>query len=243
MEDVGGSILTPAMGTAINLADLGRRIRAARLARRLTLEEAVARTDFTVSWLSKIENGLLAPSLEGLVRLAAVLECGVDSLVAGLVAAPRYVVDRAHEGPRTAGRDGRQGAAVEQLAAAWRQRSMEPTILHLAGSGGRKTTEHFEGERFLHVIAGDVNVCYGDEAIGLSAGDSIYLDASIPHWVAPAGRSPARVLSVRFEPNRNHGADGEGRPSRPRAGGNGRRDGSLPAGRQAGGSRGPAAVG
>jgi len=78
-----GGILSP-MAPPLNLADLGRRVRTARLARRLTLEEVVSRTDFTVSWLSKIENGLLAPSLEGLVRLAEVLECGVEQLVAGL---------------------------------------------------------------------------------------------------------------------------------------------------------------
>ena len=57
------------MHSNLNLLDLGRRIRAARLARRLTLEEVVSQTDFTISWLSKLENGRLAPSLEGLVRL------------------------------------------------------------------------------------------------------------------------------------------------------------------------------
>ena len=69
------------MNATVNLADLGRRARAARLARRLTLEEVVSRADFTVSWLSKLENGQLTPSLEGLVKLADVLECGVDDLV------------------------------------------------------------------------------------------------------------------------------------------------------------------
>ena len=210
------------MSSFINLADLGRRIRAARVSRRLTLEEVVSRTDFTVSWLSKLENGLLAPSLEGIVRLAEVLECGVEHLVAGLSAAPRYAVDRAGEGWKPAA--GRQGLTVEHLATSWQQRAMTPAVLHLTGTGNRKLPETFDGERFLHVVEGDVNVSYGDELILLSAGDSIYIDAALPHWLMPAGRGSASVLSGVFEPNRNGHADGKpraaaGRSRRTRSGG------------------------
>lgn len=210
-----------AMTSTINLADLGRRIRTARLSRRLTLEEVVSRTDFTVSWLSKLENGLLAPSLEGLVRLAEVLECGVEHLVAGLSVAPRFVVDRAGEGWKPAGRP---GLTVEHLATVWRQRGMAPAILHLTGTGNRKQPEAFEGERFLHVVDGDVKISYGEEVILLATGDSMYIDAAVPHSLIPSGRGSARVLSVVFEPNRNGHAPGNdrskaGRTQRTRAGG------------------------
>jgi transcriptional regulator with XRE-family HTH domain len=191
------------MPVSVNLADLGRRIRAARLSRRLTLEEVVSRTDFTISWLSKIENGLLAPSLEGLVRLAEVLECGIDHLVAGLAVPPRFTIDRKNAGWKPAGRDGRPGMAVEQLAAGWQRRAMVPVILHLSAAGQRRAAEHYEGQRFLHVIEGMVKLAYGDEPIVLAAGDSIYFDASLPHSIAPASRGSAKVLSVLYEPTRN----------------------------------------
>lgn len=58
------------MSSVLNLVDRGSRIKASRLSRRMTLEEVVSRTDFTVSRLSKVENDQLGPSLEGLVRLA-----------------------------------------------------------------------------------------------------------------------------------------------------------------------------
>lgn len=212
---------SPDMTSPINLADLGRRIRAARLSRRLTLEEVVSRTEFTISWLSKLENGLLAPSLEGLVRLAEVLECGVEHLVAGLSVAPKFVVDRAGEGWKPSGR---QGLAVEHLATAWRQRAMAPAVLHLTGTGNRKPPETFEGERFLHIVEGEAKLAYGDEVIVLAAGDSIYIDASLPHALTPSGRGSARVLSVVFEPNRNGHASAvarseAGQTRRGRAGG------------------------
>jgi transcriptional regulator with XRE-family HTH domain len=195
----GEAILGLAMTKSVNLADLGRRVRAARVARRMTLEEVVAQTDFTVSWLSKLENGQLAPSLEGLVRLADVLQCGVESLVEGLSIPPQFVVVRSGEGRTEQAKSGR-GMVVESLADAWRNRAMNPAILHVSGTGNRGRPDNHDGERFLLVLEGEVKVAYGDETIALAKGDSLYIYAAIPHTIVPAGRGTARVLSVAFEP-------------------------------------------
>jgi transcriptional regulator with XRE-family HTH domain len=215
-------VSSPPMSPSINIADLGRRIREARLARRMTLEDVVTRTEFTVSWLSKVENGLLAPSLEGLVRLAEVLGCGVEHLVAGLSATPKIVVSRNGERETLPARNGRAGVVAEPLADGWQRRAMEPAILYLSGTGNRRNPYHHDGERFLHVLEGDVKVVYGDDVILLAAGDSVYLDAVLPHAIFPADRNAARVLSVSFEPSRSGAASGNGRPSQARAAGSGR---------------------
>ena len=200
------------MNHTVNLADLGRRVRSARLARRLTLEEVVSRTSFTVSWLSKLENGLLAPSLEGLVRLAEVLECGVDSLVEGLSIPPQYVVVKRGSGMTVPGRG---GIVRESLADQWRNRRMHPVILHVSGNGSRRQPESHDGERFLLVLEGSVKVAYGDEQIQLAPGDSLYIHAAIPHAIAPAGRGTAKVLSVAYDP----AADEQSGPRRSRRNG------------------------
>jgi transcriptional regulator with XRE-family HTH domain len=201
----------------LNLSDLGRRIRAARLARRLTLEEVVSRTDFTVSWLSKLENGQLSPSLDGLVKIADVLECGVETLVEGLSVPPQFVVVRQGQGTSCQHKPGRSGIVVENLADQWRNRRMHPTILHISGTGNRNQPDNHDGERFLYVLDGAVKINYGDEVIQLAAGDSIYIYAAIPHSIVPVGRTSARVLSVSCEAaeNRHPGSvaahDGDGR--------------------------------
>lgn len=199
------------MNVSVNLADLGRRVRAARLARRLTLEEVVSRADFTVSWLSKLENGQLTPSLEGLVKLADVLECGVDELVEGLSIPPRHVVVKRGHGRIEQARSGKSSTAIEHLADQWRGRAMQPTILYLDGTDRRGAAESHDGQRFLFVLEGDIRVDYGDEVIMLGVGDSIYLDATIPHGVGVAGKGKARVLSVAYEP---HGVGSRGDGSR-----------------------------
>ena len=183
------------MSHTLNLADLGRRVRSSRTARHLTLEEVVSRTGFTVSWLSKLETGQLSPSLEGLVRLASALECGVDDLVAGLSVEPQMVVVRHGEGTRIAPKAGRT-SVHEELANGWRDRSMHPLIIHLAPGGRRHTPETTDGQRFLFVLEGKALVTYGDDVIPLDAGDSVYLYAAIPHTLRAAGNHPTRLLSV-----------------------------------------------
>lgn len=201
------------MGSFVNLADLGRRVRAVRLARRLTLEEVVSRAQFTVSWLSKLENGQLTPSLEGLVKLAEVLECGVDSFVVGLSVPPQFVVVKKGEGRRDAVRESRAGYVVESLADQWRDRAMNPAIIHLSGAGNRSHPDNHDGQRFLLVLDGEIRLEYGEELIQLAAGDSVYIYAAIPHVLAPLGKSTARVLSVSFDPLPT-ASGGEKKPAR-----------------------------
>jgi transcriptional regulator with XRE-family HTH domain len=183
----------------LTLADLGRRARVARMSRQLTLEEVVARAGLTASWLSKLENGLLAPSLEALVRLAAALECDVGRLVEGVSVPPAFVVDKQARSPQRPPH-GRGSMIVEPLANGWHERRMRPTILHVSGAGNRHALEHHDGERFLLVLDGEVRVAYGDEQLHLCRGDSVYLRASIPHGIWPPAGKTARVLSVSCEP-------------------------------------------
>jgi mannose-6-phosphate isomerase-like protein (cupin superfamily)/DNA-binding Xre family transcriptional regulator len=192
------------MAASLNLADLGRRVRAMRMAHRLTLEEVVSRTGFTVSWLSKLENGLLTPSLDGLVKLSQALECGVDELVEGLSVPPRFVFVKRGGGVIGNGKaNGRiagthvRGVVAEALADQWRGRRMHPVILHLTGPTTQP--ESHPGERFLLVLQGEVKLAYGEERIVLESGDSIYIDAAIPHGLAVNGKGAARVLSVSYD--------------------------------------------
>jgi len=184
------------MSNGVNTVELGRKAKALRQSRGMTLDEVVSRTNFTVSWLSKLENGLLTPSLDGLVRLAKVLECGVEDLVEGLVARPRVVVTKQGNGRLESRKNGKSGHDVEQLSESWRGRGMETAVLHLRR--GRSDTMPMTevGERFLHVLDGEVQLVCGDSIERLSTGDSVYLDARVPHTLHGDARRRSRVLSV-----------------------------------------------
>ena len=189
-----------AMPASLNLSALGRRIRDIRVARRLTLEAVVARTDFTVSWLSKLENGQLSPSLEGLVRLANALGVVVEDLVTGLSVPPNHVVVRAGNGQvksrpsGPASKKSTRNGHVEHLADAWQNPAMQPVIIHLAGTTSHRTSD--DGQRFLLVLDGSVAFQYGEDALRLEKGDSVYFNAAVEHSLTGTGKGTTRVLSV-----------------------------------------------
>lgn len=200
------------MPLPINLEDLGRRIRTIRLSRQLTLEEVVARAEFTVSWLSKLENGQLTPSLEGLVKLSDVLDCRLEELVEGLSVKPKHVFVRDGQGRIETTKDRGVDVALEHLAESWRGRTMHPVILHLAAGTCRPPGNCHSGERFFMVLEGTVRLEYGSDVLVLSEGDSVYIDATPPHSLSVSGRAKARVLCMSFDPSNSNGRHRDSTP-------------------------------
>jgi quercetin dioxygenase-like cupin family protein len=86
------------------------------------------------------------------------------------------------------------------LAAGKGGRHMEPFLIEvLTGSEEAELSSH-EGEEFIYVLSGSVEVAYGTERRELAEGDSIYYDSIVPHRVAASGPSPARILAVVYAP-------------------------------------------
>ena len=57
-----------------------------------------------------------------------------------------------------------------------------------------------EGEEFIYVLEGKIQVSYGSEIYILSSGDSIYYDSTNPHEVRAVGENNARILAVIYTP-------------------------------------------
>ena len=78
---------------------------------------------------------------------------------------------------------------------------MEPFLVELSPSdeSARKTSSH-EGEEFVYVLEGKVEIIYGKEIYNLSEGESIYYDSIVQHDVKAAGSSSAKILAVVHEP-------------------------------------------
>jgi quercetin dioxygenase-like cupin family protein len=69
------------------------------------------------------------------------------------------------------------------------------------GGGMADPTTH-EGEEFVHVFEGEVELTVGNgEPILLGPGDSAYYRSDVPHSFRNAGRGVARFLGVTTPPN------------------------------------------
>ena len=78
---------------------------------------------------------------------------------------------------------------------------MEPFIVEINPSA---TTEFVqsshEGEEFMYVLKGNIEINYGKNVYTLAEGDSIYYDSVVDHHVHAANNEPAKILAVVYAP-------------------------------------------
>jgi transcriptional regulator with XRE-family HTH domain len=180
----------------MNLVELGQKIRALRIERGMTLEDVVSRSGLTRSWLSKVENFRVTPSLQGLMEIARALGVPVARLLDDLDKRPDFVLVRRGEGLQITRDRELSNIGYESLAHERPDRAMDPFVLTVPVGGGRTKALSHEGEEFLRVLTGRVRFHYGETAHDLAAGDSLYFDAATPHRLSNPWGKPAEVLCV-----------------------------------------------
>ncbi|MFO7596159.1 MAG: cupin domain-containing protein, partial [Desulfocurvibacter africanus] len=81
-------------------------------------------------------------------------------------------------------------------------RHMEPFFIEiLPESAADKSLSSHEGEEFIVVHKGKLEVVYARQTYVLQAGDSIYLNSVVPHWVGCHGDEPAEIYAVLYFPD------------------------------------------
>ena len=180
----------------MNLVELSQRIKQRRLKLGLSLETAATLAGQTTSWLSKVENFRITPSLPALARLAETLQVSVSELVEGLDQKPKFLITR-KSGRKAIERDKENSnIAYFSLVSDPASRHMSPFLLDIPALGGRTVSRSHEGEEFLLVLRGRVEMEFDGESYSLREGDSLYFDARVPHRVYNTTKRAAQVLCV-----------------------------------------------
>lgn len=80
-------------------------------------------------------------------------------------------------------------------------RHMEPFFIEiLPESASRKTLSSHEGEEWIAVLKGSIEVIYGKETYILGEGDSVYYNSVVPHYVSCRGGEKAQIHAVIYIP-------------------------------------------
>jgi len=87
------------------------------------------------------------------------------------------------------------------LAAGKSDRNMEPFIIDFKvdAEESHELSSH-EGEEFLYVLEGTIEVIYGQNNYVLETGDSIYYDSIVSHHVHSSNDETAKILAVIYTP-------------------------------------------
>jgi transcriptional regulator with XRE-family HTH domain len=184
---------------------VGGKIAQIREARKLTQEELAERSQIAVGLLRQIEEGDLVPSLTPLTKIARVLGVRMGTFLDD-VEKVGPVLNRKGQIQQTvrfAG--GFQPARGEldfhALALDKAGRHMEPFLIDVLPASDKdyEKSSH-EGEEFLYVLSGEIELLYGKDGYVLAEGDSIYYDSIVAHHVHAKGDAPARILAVVYAP-------------------------------------------
>ena len=180
---------------------LGERVRAVREKRELSLRDITRRTGIHEDVLARIEKGDITPPLGIITKLAKSLEMKIGYFISGegkkaytiVRKADRKVVSRfdSKKGERF-------GYEYEALAPHKRDRHMEPFIMTVAPSEIEDERSSHEGQEFIFVLEGKMEVKLGDESHVLEEGDAIYYDSTVPHLARCYGNETTRILAVLY---------------------------------------------
>lgn len=156
--------------------------------------------------ISMIENGELSPSISTLIKISRRMGVRLGTLLDGTEASAPVITSTEALRPTVNGSKPGISPHLDfySLAGNKLDRNMEPFLIDIrfADPAEKQNWSTHEGEEFIFVLDGAVEVYYGKEKYELNAGQSIYYDSIVPHCVTTA--EPARVakaLAVTYTPN------------------------------------------
>lgn len=172
---------------------VGGRLREARRARSLTLDDVAGAAGFTKSFVSAVERGETSPSIGSLYAICEVLGISMAALFETEEAPESNVVRRAGVQGTYFGGEG----VVNYVLSPRSERRAQVIETHIApgGSPGPEPWSH-PGELVVAtVLEGTVEFGFGERTTTLRAGDTIAYSPAEPHsWGNPDLEHPAVAL-------------------------------------------------
>ena len=196
-EDLTGTIDAP---PAMNVAEIGARIGSIRKEKGLSLDALSKLTGFAVDLLADIEQNRVQPQLGTIIKLSKALDSAFGRLVSG-IGDRLYSVTRKNDqkivSRSTSDKGQKQVYVYRSLAPEVQGRHMEALIVQLEENPDPEMSVH-EGEEFIYVLRGVVQLKIGQDIFDLTPGDSVYYLSTTPHLIA-AKSGQATILAVLYE--------------------------------------------
>ena len=185
---------------------VGAHIRQLRTDRGMSVRRLAAQTDFSPSFISQVENGLVSPSISSMQKIADTLGVTLGEFFAAAAGGEGGFVVRAAE--RQTVTSGWSDAELEVLGSRQAAR-IEPILITLR-PGGRSAKHPFPHPHaeFGFVLDGQVTLTLGPEQHVLKRGDAVtILPRESRRWENTGART-ARILLIAARPPGTMGRSG-----------------------------------
>lgn len=188
-----------------NHKDLGKKIKQFREFRQISGKDLALRANLLPGQLEIIEEKGIVPSLGHLIKISRALGVRIGTFLDDQEQIGPVIVKAGEEKSSlsfsTKDETSREHLNFFSLAQDKSGRHMEPFIVEIEPSKepDYKLSSH-EGEEFIYVLEGNIEINYGKDIFHINKGDTIYLDSVVAHNVHAAGNQPAKILAVVYTP-------------------------------------------
>lgn len=185
-------------------AKFASKVKDVRERQNMSLEELSEKSGVKIEVLQAMENGEIIPSLTPLTKMSRALGVRLGT----------FLDDTPQIGPVVV-RDGKpdnvyyfsgredvtnnKGLEYHALGAGKIDRNIEPFIIEVDIEDENAELSSHEGEEFIYVLDGEIEVIYGKDKYLVGKGDSIFYDSVVPHHLHSKGDT-AKILAVLYTP-------------------------------------------
>ena len=190
-----------------NHSFIGSKIKGIRESKNITIEEISERSGLSVEQINSIENDQNLPSLGPLIKIARALGVRLGTFLDDSDALGP-IVCRAEDREKDSSisfsndaTDARKHMEYHPLAQQKAGRHMEPFVIDINPEENPEfQLSAHEGEEFIYVMQGEIEIVYGQDTYKLKEGDSIFYDSIVNHHVHGAPGKAAKILAVVYIP-------------------------------------------
>jgi transcriptional regulator with XRE-family HTH domain len=178
--------------------EIGEKVRALRLRKKMALVELGKHTGLSAALLSKIERSNIYPPLPTLLRIALVFGVGLDYFFRDETSRPVVAVMRRKDRVRFPDQqEGPISYFFESLDFNANERKFDVYLAHFQPLADEEAPSHaHEGVEFLYLTSGKLSLTIGRQEQQLSEGDAVYFDASVPHSYRQIGKTACTAVTV-----------------------------------------------
>ena len=180
---------------------VGESVKAIRKKKGLSLKDLAQRTGLDAGLLTEIEKGEVSPPLGTIIKVAKALGTKMGYFISGGEDLPYTIMrkdDRKLVSRFDTRKSDRYGYEFSSLAPYKKNRHMEPFIVKLEPSDIEEERSSHDGQEFIYVLEGTMEVRLEGEVHLLDAGDAIYYDSTVPHLVKCHGKDTTKILAVLY---------------------------------------------
>ena len=185
---------------------VGEKIKSLRETKEISIAEMAERTGLAEEQINRIENNVDIPSLAPLIKIARALGVRLGTFLDDQDEMGAVICRKQEETDSTISfsnnaMDARTHMRYQALAKSKSDRHMEPFIVDIEATNDTDfTLSSHEGEEFIYVMDGIIEVCHGKKKHIIKTGDTIYYDSIVPHHVHGYEGQAAKILAVVYTP-------------------------------------------